>query len=66
MRTVVGNDKSLLQLLVILLRVKSSLEPSGGSVSLPRCAGGNGICSSAPSPAKQRRRKPCGVSFPED
>lgn len=63
MRAVVGDDKSLLWSLVILLGVKSSLGTAGRSVSLPCYSRGGEISS---SPAKPARRNPCGASFPGD
>lgn len=58
-----GDDKSLLWSLVILLHVKSSLGTAGRSVSLACCSRGNEISS---SPAKPARRNPCCASFPGD
>lgn len=61
-----GNDKSVLQSLVILLHVKSPSGTAGGSVPLPRCARGGELSSSARSLAKLTRRKPYSISFPND
>lgn len=58
-----GDDKSLLWSLVILLGVKSSLGTAGRSVSLPCYSRGGEISS---SPAKPARRNTCGASFPGD
>lgn len=57
-----GDDKSLLWSLVILLGVKSSLGTAGRSVSVPCCSRGSEMSSSPAKPA----RKPCGASFPGD